>query len=145
MTTVGRRHGDQETDFRVFANNLVVHMRAVKARLGQQRFRRRVLDSQGAVCAVCDLAVSGVIEAAHVVPKEHDGSDDERNGLALCATHHRMFDAGLFAISPSDLSIHVMAEGYSSTDLRITRSNLNHMRALPHLTAFEWRWGRLKK
>jgi hypothetical protein len=35
LTTVGRRYGDQETDFRAFANNLVVHMRAVKARLGQ--------------------------------------------------------------------------------------------------------------
>jgi len=140
LTTTGRHYDDQETDFRAFANNLVFHMRAVKARLGQQKFRKRVLERQGATCAVCDIAVAGVIEAAHVVPKEHDGSDDERNGLALCATHHRMFDAGVFLVNPYNLSIHIPDPGYTASDLRITRLDLGHLTATPHRQAFNWRW-----
>lgn len=140
LTTAGRRYGDQETDFSAFANNLAIHMQTVKARLKQQIFRKQVLEKQGAKCAVCDLAVPGVIEAAHIVPKRHNGTDDARNGLALCATHHRMFDAGLFLVSPSNLSINVSSNEYSLADLRITRTDLNHLPSTPHPDAFLWRW-----
>jgi len=39
------------------------------------------------------------VESAHIYPKEHDGSDDYRNGVCLCLMHHRAFDAGWMAIS----------------------------------------------
>lgn len=145
LTTTGVLYGDQEADFTVLANNLTVHMRAVKARLAQQKFRKNVLDCHGAVCAVCDLSVPGVIEAAHIVPKEHSGTDDDRNGLALCATHHRMFDAGLFGVNPNDLSICIFNDVYRLEDLRISRSSLMHLTFPPHQKAFEWRWNRLMK
>ncbi|MCA9976557.1 MAG: HNH endonuclease, partial [Anaerolineales bacterium] len=31
--------------------------------------------------------------------KHQNGTDDPRNGLALCHTHHWAFDAGIFALS----------------------------------------------
>jgi predicted restriction endonuclease len=47
----------------------------------------------------------GLLDAAHVRAYRDKGSDDPRNGLVLCATHHRAFDKKLFAIDPSTLQL----------------------------------------
>ncbi len=44
------------------------------------------------------------IDAAHIFPKEKDGKDDLRNGIALCKFHHWAFDNGLFSIG-DDLKV----------------------------------------
>jgi len=54
-------------------------------------------------CAVCGLSLQTrdsrtEIEAAHIFPKSMKGSDDPRNGISLCRTHHWAFDNGLFAL-----------------------------------------------
>jgi hypothetical protein len=139
LTTTGVQSWDQETDFRAFAGNLQVHFRLVKERARQQSFRTLVLSKQGYCCAVCDISIPAVLDAAHLIPKEHDGTDDFRNGLALCALHHRLLDSSLFAIDPLTLMIHP-ANGYTLTDLRILRPGLTHLESRPHKTALEWRW-----
>jgi hypothetical protein len=75
--------------------------REVKTRQGQQRFKFRVFKRYGPQCVVCGLAVAEMLDAAHICPKLAEGSDDPRNGLVLCANHHRAFDAELFAIDPA--------------------------------------------
>ena len=54
-------------------------------------------------CAVCDMKfrIDDLYEAqaAHIVPKRLSGTDDPRNGLALCRTHHWAFDVGLFSLT----------------------------------------------
>ena len=78
-----------------------------KVRKGQQRFRFHVIARLGCKCAVCQISHPSLIKAGHIRGKAHKGSDDWRNGLALCATHHDAFDAHLFAItrSPSPSSL----------------------------------------
>ncbi|MFW6111045.1 MAG: HNH endonuclease [Thermoproteota archaeon] len=44
------------------------------------------------------------VEAAHIYPKEENGADDLRNGLALCKLHHWAFDCGWLALT-DDLRI----------------------------------------
>lgn len=66
-------------------------------------FRKRVLEQYEQTCAVCGEALkspSGSLEldAAHVVPRALLGTDDVRNGLALCKRHHWAFDKGLFGV-----------------------------------------------
>lgn len=66
-------------------------------------FRATVLELYEKTCAVCDEALrtpSGLIEidAAHVVPRSLLGTDDARNGFALCKSHHWAFDKGLFGV-----------------------------------------------
>jgi predicted restriction endonuclease len=95
----------------------------------------------GPECAVCGIALPEVLETAHVRPKEHDGSDDPRNGLVLCATHHRAFDAGLFAIEPDTLAVHSRPDGPSLQELRISRSSIAELPRKPHREALTWRWG----
>jgi hypothetical protein len=66
-------------------------------------FREIVVREYDYTCAVCETKFywDGLIEAtaAHIIPKHQNGTDDPRNGLALCRTHHWAFDAGIFALS----------------------------------------------
>lgn len=66
-------------------------------------FRKIVKKAYGYSCAICDkkrynLGGYPEVEAAHIYPKSKDGSDDPRNGIALCKLHHWAFDNGLMSI-----------------------------------------------
>ena len=134
--------GDQRTDFSAFSDTLKSHLRLVRDRGRQQAFRSAVLERQGAFCAVCDIAVAAALDAAHVIPKGSDGSDDARNGLALCVLHHRLFDAGLFAIDPGTLMVRAHPD-HTLDDMRITRTGTGHLKKRPHADALAWRWEHL--
>jgi hypothetical protein len=66
-------------------------------------FRRIILDNYNETCSVTGSKfVQGSIveaEAAHVIGKDANGTDDPRNGIALSHTAHWAFDMGLFTIS----------------------------------------------
>lgn len=66
-------------------------------------FRRVVLQEYAYTCAVCGakFRLDNLVEAtaAHIVPKHQQGTDDPRNGLSLCHTHHWAFDNGIFTLS----------------------------------------------
>src|SRR5262249_15322699 len=74
-----------------------------KQRPNQYRFRFDVLKRYGATCAVCNIQHSDLLQAAHLCPVEAGGSDDPRNGLIFCLTHHCAFDKSLFWIHPDTL------------------------------------------
>ncbi|QFU83380.1 HNH endonuclease [Natronorubrum aibiense] len=88
-------------------------------RVRSSAFRRAVLDAYDETCAVCGAqrkspAGNPEVEAAHIYPKSEDGSDDVRNGLALCKFHHWTFDTGWISIS-DDLEVIVRNESGSET------------------------------
>ena len=63
-----------------------------------------MLKAYGYRCAVCEFAVRlnddpVAVEAAHIKWHEARGPSEVRNGLALCALHHRLFDKGAFTVS----------------------------------------------
>ncbi len=67
-------------------------------------FRQKVLHAYGYSCAVCgfNLRMKTLpvgLEAAHIKWHQHGGPDAENNGLALCATHHKLLDSGVLALS----------------------------------------------
>lgn len=77
---------------------------SVRKKLRDVNFRDRVLTAYNFQCAVCGMQLK-LIDAAHILPVSHESSTDEtRNGLALCALHHRAYDKGLIAIG-EDYSI----------------------------------------
>ena len=55
-----------------------------------------------AICRarICTPNGESLVEGAHIIPWSESKNDDPRNGLALCKTHHWMFDAYLLAIQP---------------------------------------------
>lgn len=62
-------------------------------------FTELVRDTYDNTCAICGSnreSPSGIpeVEAAHIYPKAKGGSEDIRNGIALCKLHHWAFDSG---------------------------------------------------
>jgi putative restriction endonuclease len=112
---------------------------------GQQRFKFRVVQRYGARCAVCDMDVPEVLDAAHIRPRQERGSDDPRNGLVLCALHHRALDAGLFAIQPDTLQVHCRPTGPGAGILGIVHTTLDHLHRKPHRDALQWLWDRWER
>lgn len=106
----------------------------------QAAFRIAVVRRYGAQCAVCEMAVIDLLDAAHLVSKAENGSDDPRNGLPLCALHHRAFDKGLFAINPETFLLVTCQHGPNKAELGITRDNLDHLKAMPHRDALDHCW-----
>ncbi len=112
-------------------------------------FRHHVLQAYNNQCCVCagslvDLFGVYETEAAHIVPKRLSGSDDIRNGLALCRKHHWAFDRGMFSINddrcvvvPSTVSSIVENISLGHYDgCQITCSRESSF--APHPVALEW-------
>jgi hypothetical protein len=68
-----------------------------------EAFGRLVLDLYGRTCAVCGskwvVRKRFEAEAAHIRLVHNNGSDDLRNGIALCRFHHWAFDTGIFSLT----------------------------------------------
>lgn len=106
----------------------------------QSRFRFRVIQRYGPACAVCSIAVLQLLDAHHIGPKKLGGSDDPRNGLLLCANHHRAFDARLWAIDPVSLGV-VVAAPHTHDELGL-KPDIGHLPKHPHPDALSWVWSR---
>jgi len=79
----------------------------VQRRLYHARFRNAVLKAYRDRCAVCGLRLRPLLDAAHVVPdRDPQPVIAVNEGLALCATHHRAFDAHIIRYD-SDYTIHI--------------------------------------
>ena len=79
----------------------------VRRRQRHPAFSKAVLDAYGERCAVCAFSVRlhdspVALDAAHIRWHRAGGRDRDRvrNGLSLCALHHRLFDSGAFTLSP---------------------------------------------
>lgn len=71
-------------------------------------FRSRVLTAYSHRCAMCSVQLR-LLDGAHILPVAEAGSTDEtRNGIALCALHHRAYDRSLVTFD-QDFRIHVHA------------------------------------
>ena len=69
-------------------------------------FKDRIYDVYGGRCAICSIQLE-LVEAAHIIPHSHEkGTDDIKNGVCLCALHHKAFDNGLIYIK-DDYSIQI--------------------------------------
>jgi len=79
----------------------------VQRRLYHARFRNAVLKAYRERCAVCGLRLRPLLDAAFVAP-DHDPQPviAVNEGIALCATHHRAFDARILRYD-SEYTIHI--------------------------------------
>jgi WD40 repeat protein/serine/threonine protein kinase len=108
-------------------------------------FKFYVFKRYGPRCVVCGVTVAEMLDAAHICPKLAEGSDDPRNGLVLCANHHRAFDAGLFAINPSTLEINCRPDGPDRMALGMICTSIAHLLKPPHSVALSWLWTEWKR
>jgi hypothetical protein len=116
-------------------------------------FRNIVSTQYEYYCALCGFrleAPRGVFEsdAAHIIPKRKQGSDDPRNGLCLCGTCHWAFDEGVISVMPENLFVIVATylhrEESNSSVQRILRLQNKPIRPVvnshfsPSENALEW-------
>ncbi len=77
--------------------------RVVRQRIGQDIFRRALLDYWGGACAVTGIVLPELLRASHAKPWAMCDSDEERldvfNGLLLCANLDALFDRGLISFA----------------------------------------------
>ena len=71
-----------------------------KRRIGQEEFRKRLLDIYKNRCAITGDSVQPLLQAAHILPYAQGGSHDDSNGILLRADFHVLFDEGYITISP---------------------------------------------
>ncbi len=72
----------------------------VRQRLHQRVFRERVLIAYSSQCALCRLRHPELLDAAHIREDADGGEPIVPNGVAMCAIHHRAFDAQVIGIRP---------------------------------------------
>ena len=85
--------------------NIAVNSSGIKLiRKRDPQFRESILKAYEYQCAVCGFSIRLrnkilALEAAHIKWHQAGGPDEEVNGLALCATHHKLFDLGAFTVN----------------------------------------------
>lgn len=84
------------------------------------KFRREVLDAYSRQCAICgyDISIAGnsSVEAAHILWHAYKGPNEVHNGIALCPTHHNVFDRGGITIQKNfRLRVSVQASSNSES------------------------------
>ena len=124
---------------------IVTHL--INRRFRDTAFRRHVRQAYQNTCAVTGLRlVNGggrpEVQAAHIRPVEADGPDTVRNGIALTATAHWLFDRGLLSFG-DDYSILLSPHGVPDELDRLIRPQrtliLPEQAAWrPHATYLAW-------
>ncbi|MEG8277113.1 HNH endonuclease [Streptomyces sp. AHA2] len=79
----------------------------VRARVGQAAFRRQLLETYGAACALTGPAPAAALEAAHLYSYAASGEHHSDGGLLLRRDIHRLFDLGIIAVHPDRLTADV--------------------------------------
>jgi putative restriction endonuclease len=99
--------------------------RLIERPLRDAAFTRVVQEAYGATCSVTGLKIingrgRAEVQAAHIRPVSDQGPDSVRNGLALSATVHWMFDRGLISIGdPPNYPILISSRGLADNVMRL--------------------------
>ena len=110
--------------------------RVLSRRVRDAAFAQAVRHAYSATCAMTGLKIingggRAEVQAAHIRPVSERGPDSVRNGVALAATVHWMFDRGLVSIGPPpDYAILLAASQLPDSARRLFRPELRL--ALPH-------------
>lgn len=96
----------------------------MRRRLREAAFARLVKQAYSETCAMTGLCIRNgggraEVQAAHIRPVAADGPDTVRNGLALSATVHWMFDRGLVSVDEDGRTILVARDRVPDTAERL--------------------------
>jgi len=84
---------------------------SILSRPNQSKFRQRILSASERRCLLTGEKIQETLEAAHIIPVQYGGSDDEDNGICLRVDIHRLYDSGNIVLYPSgDLHFSAAAE-----------------------------------
>jgi len=102
----------------------------------QVRFREKVLERYGEVCAVCPVTRLELITAVRLQNPQFGYSTAPDYGLPFCRNHAAAWKKDLFAFEPETTRIICI----DRVAINITKDDLTHLRALPKQSALEHAW-----
>lgn len=124
-----------------------IYDQLVRRPFRDQKFRHRVRQVYDNTCAVTGLKLLNgggrpEVQAAHIRPVEKQGPDSVRNGLALTATVHWLFDRGLISLD-DDYRVLVAEKSLPTgmKDLVVPKKEIalpDNEAALPHPAFLRW-------
>jgi len=97
------------------------------------RFRQRVLDHYGSVCAVCSVREPGLLGAVRLSDPLGGDIFAPEYGLCLCANHRLAWERDLFGFDPATTEVVCV----KADTLGITREDLRHLQCQPSPSALE--------
>jgi len=109
------------------------------------KFKFNALTLYESTCAVTDVTVERMLDAAHVVPVSENGSDHPRNSLLLSSSVHRAFDSHFWSIEPETLMLATRKIGPTLNQMKISRNSISHLKSKPHPEALQVRWEKFMK
>ena len=109
------------------------------------KFKFNALTLYKSTCAVTDVTVERMLDAAHVIPVAESGSDHPYNSLLLNAAVHRTFDSHFWSIEPDSLRLAVRSVGPTLDEMKIVRKSISHLPEKPHIETLAHRWERFRK
>ena len=78
-------------------------LRQLKDRgIAQRVFREALMRAYNCRCAMCELSIPEVLQAAHIIPFWECPVEQRiniTNGVLLCANHHLLFESGCISVS----------------------------------------------
>lgn len=74
---------------------------SIISRPNQARFREQILTAYDKQCLLSGERIQETLEAAHIIPVQHGGTDETDNGICLRVDIHRLYDSGNIVIFPS--------------------------------------------
>jgi hypothetical protein len=109
------------------------------ARPRQAKFRERLFDIYQR-CPLSGCSTPFALEAAHVIPVKHGGSDRADNGILLRADLHKLFDGDLIAIDPQSGLVHLATDCQADYGMLLKEARFVPPAGGPKLAAFDARW-----
>lgn len=100
--------------------------RAIKARRGQQSFRKSLLDRYDSTCVISCCKIVDILEAAHINPYRGEKDHHTNNGLLLRADLHTLFDIDLIQINPDNYIVEISDKLIGSEYEQYNGLSLNH-------------------
>lgn len=125
-----------EVELRLVERERVLSSRL--ARPGQASFRRLLFRAYKGQCLLTRENMSEVLEAIHIRPVKHQGSDQVGNGFLLRVDVHTLFDGGHIRIDPQG-SVHYSEATKQSPSYRDLPEQVDLPRFISQ-QALEWRW-----
>lgn len=138
---------EYETKVTSEVKNLPEHLRGteverlVRQRVGQEKYRKALLDYWDSACAVTGIKIPELLRASHTIPWVECGSDAERldvyNGFLLIANLDALFDKFLISfaddgqiIFSNQVDIQSLKVIGITSELRLRRIDERHLKYL---------------
>ncbi|PSU20609.1 HNH endonuclease [Photobacterium kishitanii] len=121
-------------------NTITTRNTTIQVRTNQAAFRAKVLSEYNEKCAITDITIVAILEAAHVIPV-NGNNDCVDNSLLLSKNMHGLFDRFLISINPEsntlELSKSIMGKGLDSYIGKVIKHKVSYKNLNWHYEQFK--------